>query len=49
MFKTILCVLVFCIIALVVYGWVNQGVNYSVDKICNDYAKNNLQCIEDTR
>lgn len=49
MFKTILVVLVICIVAVTIFGFVLLLTNKSVDKICNDYAKNSLQCIEDTR
>lgn len=41
--------LIICIFAVSIFGVVLLLTDKSVDKICNDYAKNSLQCIEDTR
>lgn len=49
MFSKIVIGMIFVITALVIFGIVQLGVDKSVDKICNDYAKNSLQCIESTR
>lgn len=49
MFKTILTFLIICIVAVTIFGIVQLGVDKSVDKICNDYAKSYQTCIKETK
>jgi len=41
--------LFFCIVAVTIFGIVQLGVDKSVDKICNDYAKSYQTCITETK
>lgn len=49
MFSKIVIGMIFVITALVIFGIVQLGVDKSVDKICNDYAKSYQTCVESTK
>lgn len=49
MFSKIVIGLIFLITAVTIFGIVQLGVDKSVDKICNDYAKSYQTCIKETK